>query len=740
MKKDGPTERDYLLTEKAWGERRLLTPGKERWKNTPWGASATALVESALELQATSTVIVHPLWPLADRFRQLLKEGADDPLLLTLAAKAYYAERQNWRDSRELLERVLNMPDLPTAVEAMALSTQIPQLMKQGAEYRYVRSRLVEVMIKALHDGTYDAGAEVVLVRHQIAALILVGITLPSYLTRWQDSVDSSAWPEWVKLTLRGFGEIELAWLERSSDWAVKVKDAQWEGFARHLSKAREHLVKAWQASPDRPEAAALMITVTMGECEDFDELRLWFDRSIQAQFDYQQAYNKLLWAYRPRWCGSHELMLGFGRACAATKRFDTGVPAQMFYAAMDVADENNDAFEAFGREGVREPIRAMAKGYLEQPGLPAQLQHFRRSTAALGAWLVGDYALADQALTEIGSLHYCTIEFMHQMLLHEPRFRGEVAAGSGKYGSEVQKLALMPKTTDEALRDQLLEDLAKADLSEDARAYVEETGEARSLLERLNQGEWVKIIPRKHLKSFIQTAGRWEVSEDGTLVAVGDDSTWSALAMDIPFEHDVEMRCEIAFENPQHAELSPKGYGFGTLLRWAPRVVGDAEDGIRFMAFSDPGSNRGQAFRVKPELGTPTQPFSQQEWNSFLVRIAKDKVHYELNGQIIAEQYALEDMHLTGTTGRIGFVSHRLPFDAKLKIRNIRVRKFVMADPPAAPAKSEVTKKPKPILTPSAPQSPPASSSMLRWDYLLLVLALIALVGTHFLLKSRQS
>lgn len=677
MEPGATTERDYLEQEKAWGQRRLLVPAQVRWKEQPWGEQAGTLVERSLELKAAGSVLPYPLAPLAADFRALLQKGVDDPLILTLAAQAFYAEHQDWRVSRELLERVLGMGGLPTAVEVMALRTQIPQLMQQGAEYRYVRGRLVDVMIRAISDGTYDAGAEAVMVRHQIAVLELVGITMPSYLIRWQEAVAASEWPDWVKWTLQGYGEIELAWLERSSDWAAKVTDEQWEGFAAHLKVAREHLVKAWEARPDRPEAAALMVTVAMGHSEHGDELRQWFDRSVKAQFDYQVAYNKLLWAYRPRWCGSHELMLAFGRACVETGRFDTGVPAQMFYAAMDVASEENDAFEVYQREGVREPVLAMAKGYAEVQGLPIGLQHLRRSNAALAAWLGGDASLASRVLEEAGDLHVCTLNFMNLMMLSEPQLRGEVAARSGQYGLEVQALAMLPRSQGAGEIENALKALEGKDLSPDAQSYVQERKDRAEFLPKLATGEWVRVTPRKHLTSFLQTGGRWSVEADGTLVAAGDDQRWAVLALDLPFDHDVEMRYEITFEDPKKVEVSPFGWGSAALLRWSPKIVGDPEDGVRCMISSGPQGVVGQAFRSKPERGTSTVAVALRDVNQVLARITTGALHYEFNDVKVADGVSLDQLGIYRPAGRIGFGVSRLPSGTKLKIRNIQVRKL---------------------------------------------------------------
>src|SRR4030095_12205638 len=99
-----------------------------------------------------------------------------------------------------------------------------------------------------------------------------------------------------------------------------------------------------WKLRPDMPFAASQMITVAMaGAGEESETMRLWFDRAVAAQYDYDEAYTSMLWGLLPRWGGTHVRMLAFGGACARTRRFDTAIPADLNTAARQIANELPD-------------------------------------------------------------------------------------------------------------------------------------------------------------------------------------------------------------------------------------------------------------------------------------------------------------------------------------------------------------------------------------------------------------
>ena len=116
------------------------------------------------------------------------------------------------------------------------------------------------------------------------------------------------------------------AWSARGTGYAASVTEEGWENFHQGLKLAEEKLQIAYELHPERPEAASAMITIAMAGDTDDDE-RTWFDRAVDAEFDYTAAYSAYLSSLRPRWGGSNEAMIEFAFECVGSGRFDTSVP-----------------------------------------------------------------------------------------------------------------------------------------------------------------------------------------------------------------------------------------------------------------------------------------------------------------------------------------------------------------------------------------------------------------------------
>lgn len=201
--------------------------------------------------------------------------------------------------------------------------------------------------------------------------------------------------PEWLRETLLGESEILLAWEARGDQWSANVTEQSWKIFGEHMSLARGHLVKAWQLNPAVPWAADKMITATMsGYGEKGTDERVWFDRAIAAVFDFEDAYEHLIWAYRPRWGGSHAQMLAFGAACAATGRYDTRVPSRLFKIMKDVSSEMPDRNVVHQDPEVCRQIVKLQQAMLQNAASESET-HYYRSFLVANAFLARDYATA---------------------------------------------------------------------------------------------------------------------------------------------------------------------------------------------------------------------------------------------------------------------------------------------------------------------------------------------------------
>ncbi len=92
------------------------------------------------------------------------------------------------------------------------------------------------------------------------------------------------------------------------------------------LDEARRVLERSWELDPSSA-TAILMISLSLGLDGDRDMMETWFTRAIEAGgHDREACVAKLEWL-DPKWHGSPEEVVAFGRACRATEDWRSGIP-----------------------------------------------------------------------------------------------------------------------------------------------------------------------------------------------------------------------------------------------------------------------------------------------------------------------------------------------------------------------------------------------------------------------------
>jgi|SRR5208282_3678149 len=138
-------------------------------------------------------------------------------------------------------------------------------------------------------------------------------------LENWPD--DDTTW------LLKGTAFIDMAWHARGSGWAYTVSAKGWEHFSERLATAQEALEHAWKLNPKDPEIAHQMMTVMLGQGGGRDRMELWFDRAMVLDPNDDVACSRKLYYLEPKWYGSREAMLEFGRECATNQAWGGHVP-----------------------------------------------------------------------------------------------------------------------------------------------------------------------------------------------------------------------------------------------------------------------------------------------------------------------------------------------------------------------------------------------------------------------------
>ena len=101
---------------------------------------------------------------------------------------------------------------------------------------------------------------------------------------------------------------------------------AAWSKCCDLLAQARQPLAEAWDAQPGNEITATWMLWIEYGIGRDHDEMEKWFERAMKSNSDNRRACEvKLAWL-DPRWQGTTEKILEFGRKCRETKNWRAGI------------------------------------------------------------------------------------------------------------------------------------------------------------------------------------------------------------------------------------------------------------------------------------------------------------------------------------------------------------------------------------------------------------------------------
>ena len=329
----------------------------------------------------------------------------------------------------------------------------------------------------------------------------------------------------WILHMLAGDYYVKVGWEARGTGVASSVSKEGWRVFHEDLQKARYHFCRAWEIDPGQPVAASEMITVAKAGGDPIWSPRDWFLCAVEAQFDYLPAYDSMMDSLRPRWCGSHQAMLQFGRECLATKRFDTNVPLVLRSVLYEIQKELGQSESAWGWPGIYELFREMAEGYQTNPlyadnGQPSTEHTWIQSYLAAVAVESHRYDDARRVLEALGErVERGPFLRMHQSHTYAT---GLVFALTGKTkdtATQIKKLldqneqdTLDPADIGPALT--LIEQVRSKETDSRAIPFYDH---ARVILERLKKyhdGEWCDLTFDSSMLGWYVLAPEWEVED----------------------------------------------------------------------------------------------------------------------------------------------------------------------------------------------------------------------------------
>ena len=199
--------------------------------------------------------------------------------------------------------------------------------------------------------------------------------------------------PTYAALVAEGMFWKEFGWDARGGGYAGTVTSEGWKLFGERLEKASAAYEAAWKLDPTLPAAPRNMVIIAAAGPGDMER---WFRRAMDAHpDDYPAASNKLNFL-QPRWGGSDEALLAFGRQCAATHDWLSRIPYILLDAHHDIAKDLSEDEQAtyWKRPDVWADLKKMFQAEFSE--ISEDWPH-HRTLYAIFAFRAGDWPTANE-------------------------------------------------------------------------------------------------------------------------------------------------------------------------------------------------------------------------------------------------------------------------------------------------------------------------------------------------------
>jgi hypothetical protein len=378
-----PAKQEQWFNDRfAWNQRTLLGAYEKVGKKDPrWDKPARATLEKAarhfshwLEPRAT-------LQEVFASAKEAIEAGCNDPLILYLYARSSY--RPSYPDREELARRfsdaaaALERSDYPPFRRSVALEMAARLLSykknptpadKTEVVRLYDASlALLPVSLKEdeptpyLEDHWREAAWDVI--------YGLSGATGDSQAAFERTDAALAKTPEVraLRLQIRGEYFIGFAWRARGDGYADSVTEEGGRKFEERLAEARRALEESWNLQP-HPKTARMMLAVETGSGGQRDQMEKWFTRAMQVGGDFRKVCEAKLNWLDPKWHGSEEEMMRFGRACRASRNWRDGITLIAAHAHFRLGHRrpDNEIPNYFTQPEVWKEIQEVYEEYLQ--------------------------------------------------------------------------------------------------------------------------------------------------------------------------------------------------------------------------------------------------------------------------------------------------------------------------------------------------------------------------------------
>jgi hypothetical protein len=209
-----------------------------------------------------------------------------------------------------------------------------------------------------------------------------------------------------VMLLLKGEAYIEMAWHARGGGYANTVTSDGWKLFSQRLAVAEKALTAAWESNTNDPRIAVKMITLELGQGKGRDRMELWFRRAMALDPNDYDACAAKVFYLEPKWYGSTQDMLAFGRECVQNKHWGGHVPLILRDAHVSIQRQYVEGLEKtnyWKQHEVWLDLKSAFDRFFELN--PEEISWYHNY--AWYAYQAGDWAALNTSIPKLGPVNY---------------------------------------------------------------------------------------------------------------------------------------------------------------------------------------------------------------------------------------------------------------------------------------------------------------------------------------------
>jgi hypothetical protein len=190
-----------------------------------------------------------------------------------------------------------------------------------------------------------------------------------------------------------------LAWSARGGGYANSVGKEEWKAYSKEMGIAEKSFRAAWRIDNTRSETARWMIEICTCQSEPRAEMEKWFERAMLTD-PYNRAACKAKTRFlEPKWGGSAEAMIEFGRQCITNRNFKGDIPTVIVDVYNTIAGYYDDPAERSKFYRVPQVWNDIQAAYdeirLRQPGATWYHDYLAWYALKCGQWDAAELELA---------------------------------------------------------------------------------------------------------------------------------------------------------------------------------------------------------------------------------------------------------------------------------------------------------------------------------------------------------